>query len=449
MNKLHPVVHTRNEEGVSKREETRMPTRRLRRKWIVMALIGIVLLGGLWFFVNFLFLAEKPSLEEKGIKTPPSPQQAEQVQRAREPGGMVEPFSPGTLMVSPRKQQAIGVRSTTVQVRPLVRTMRTIGLVEVDERLISHVHIKLQGWIEKLYVQFKGEEVQKDQMLFEIYSPELVATQDEYLLALQAVADLGTSEFPEVAEGARSLLEVTKRRFALWDITPDHIEELERTGKVLRTLPLHAPISGYVLSINIREGMYVTPDLELYTLADLSKVWVLADFYEYEIPEVQVGQEALVTLSYFPEKVFKGKVTYIYPTLDPKTRTVKVRFEFPNPGWKLKPGMFANVELRILLGERLVVPHTAVLDSGTEQRVFVDLGNGMFEPRQVTIGVRTKDWYEIRKGLKVDEIVVTRANFLLDSESNLRSASDMMMPGMEMGSKGKPDSSSAMPAMQH
>ncbi len=266
---------------------------------------------------------------------------------------------------------------------------------------------------------------------------------------MKAVADLGTSEFPEVAEGARALLEATKRRFALWDITPDHIEDLERTGKVLRTLPLHAPISGYVLKINVREGMHVTPDLELYTLADLSKVWVLADFYEYEIPQVQVGQEAVVTLSYFPGKVFKGKATYIYPTLDPKTRTVKVRFEFPNPDWQLKPGMFANVELTIPLGERLVVPNTAVLDSGTEQRVFVDLGNGMFEPRQVTLGVRTKEWYEIREGLAADEMVVTSANFLLDSESNIRAASDMMMPGMDMGSEKKPKSSTATPGMQH
>ena len=156
-------------------------------------------------------------------------------------------------------------------------------------------------------------------MLFEIYSPDLVATQDEYLLALKSVKELGDSEFSEVAEGARSLLEVTKRRFELWDITPDHIEELERTGKVLRTLPLHAPISGYVLKMNLREGMYVTPDLELYTLADLSRIWVLADFYEYEIPEVKLGQQASISLAYFPGKKFKGKVTYIYPVLDPKS----------------------------------------------------------------------------------------------------------------------------------
>ncbi len=358
------------------------------------------------------------------------------------------PTATDSIMVSARKQQLIGVKTTKAQILRLTRNMRTVGQVEVDERLLEHVHIKLEGWVEKLYVRFTGEEVKKDQMLFEIYSPDLVATQDEYLLALKSVRELGDSEFSEVAEGARSLLEVTKRRFSLWDITPDHIEELERTGKVLRTLPLHAPISGYVLKMSLREGMYVTPDLELYTLADLSKIWVLADFYEYEIPEVKVGQQASIELAYFPGKIFRGKVTYIYPVLDPKTRTVKVRFEFPNPEWKLKPGMFANVALTIPLGRRLVVPNSAVLDSGTEQRIFVTKGEGMFEPRKVRVGIRTQKWYEILEGIKEGETVVASANFLLDSESNLRSASGMMMPGMDMGPKKKSDGQPAMPDMK-
>ena len=362
-------------------------------------------------------------------------------------GGEAAMASSDSVMVSPRKQQMIGVKTTKAEIRSLVRSMRTVGQIEVDERLLEHVHIKLEGWIEKLYVRFTGENVKKDQMLFEIYSPDLVATQDEYLLALKSVQQLGDSEFPEVAEGARSLLEATKRRFSLWDITPDHIEDLERTEKVLRTLPLHAPISGYVLKMNLREGMYVTPDLELYTLADLSKIWVLADFYEYEIPEVKLGQQASISLAYFPGKKFNGKVTYIYPTLDPKTRTVKVRFEFPNPGWKLKPGMFANVELTIPLGKRLVVPNTAVLDSGREQRVFIAQGEGMFEPRKATVGIRTQQWYEILEGVKEGETVVASANFLLDSESNLKSASGMMMPGMDMGPKKKSKDQPSMSGM--
>ena len=418
------------------------------RIFVLLFVAGLLLAAS---FVWYISRAKAPPTSPQPMVMQQTEKKSSQDSRMKTPMPSMEatskPPSGDAVMVSARKQQLIGVKTKKVQYRSLTRSMRTVGQVEVDERLLEHVHIKLEGWVEKLYVRFTGEEVKKDQMLFEIYSPDLVATQDEYLLALKSVKDLGNSEFSEVAEGARSLLEVTKRRFALWDITPDHIEDLERTGKVLRTLPLHAPISGYVLEMNLREGMYVTPDLELYTLADLSKIWVLADFYEYEIPEVKLGQQASISLAYFPGKTFRGKVTYIYPVLDPKTRTVKVRFEFPNPQWKLKPGMFANVELTIPLGKRLVVPNSAVLDSGTEQRIFVTQGNGMFEPRTVQVGVRTQQWYEILKGVKAGETVVSSANFLLDSESNLKSASGMMMPGMDMGPKKESSDNPAMSPM--
>ena len=424
-----------------------MSTHDRPRKWMYLAWSGAVLLVAVLLVFCLSVGSNSPSPSDPMGPMAPMASSTKDKEAApttmpsmmkEEMGGEAAMAAADSVMVSPRKQQMIGVKTAKAEVRSLIRSMRTVGQIEVDERLLEHVHIKLEGWIEKLYVRFTGENVKKDQMLFEIYSPDLVATQDEYLLALKSVHQLGDSEFPEVAEGARSLLEATKRRFDLWDITPDHIEDLERTGKVLRTLPLHAPISGYVLKMNLREGMYVTPDLELYTLADLSKIWVLADFYEYEIPEVKLGQQASISLAYFPGKKFQGKVTYIYPTLDPKTRTVKVRFEFPNPEWKLKPGMFANVELTIPLGKRLVVPNTAVLDSGREQRIFVSQGDGMFEPRTATVGVRTQQWYEILEGVKEGETVVATANFLLDSESNLKSASGMMMPGMDMGSKKKP-----------
>jgi Cu(I)/Ag(I) efflux system membrane fusion protein len=354
---------------------------------------------------------------------------------------------PEGVMVSPQKQQLIGVKTEPAQVREVTHTIRTVGQVEVDERLLIHMHTKLEGWVQELYVKFTGEQVQKDQKLFEIYSPELVSTQEEYLLALKAVQSLGDSEFPEIAQNARSLLEVTRQRFSLWDITPDHIEDLENTGKVLRTLPLHAPSSGYVLHMAVREGMHVTPAMELYTLADLSSVWVLADVYEYEIPLVELGQEATVTLSYFSGQTFTGKVTYVYPVLESKTRTVKVRFELPNPEWKIKPGMYANVDLQIPRGKRLVVPNTAVLDSGTEQLVFIDRGKGRFEPRKVKVGIRTRETYEILEGIQPGEMLVTRGNFLVDSESNLKAAIDQMMPGMEMGSKEENKTSDAMKDM--
>ena len=360
------------------------------------------------------------------------------------------PISPQNkgVMVSPEKQQMIGVKTEPATIRDLTHTIRTVGQVEVDERRLTHMHTKLEGWVQELYVKFTGEKVQKGQKLFEIYSPELVSTQEEYLLALKAVRSLGDSEFPEVAQNARSLLEVTRQRFSLWDITPDHIRDLEKTGKVLRTLPLHAPSSGYVMHMAVREGMHVTPAMELYALADLSTVWVLADVYEYEIPLVELGQQATMTLSYFPGQTFKGKVTYVYPTLETKTRTVKVRFELPNPQWALKPGMFANIDLQIPRGKRLVVPNTAVLDSGTEQLVFIDQGQGMFEPRKVTVGVRTREAYEILEGITAGELVVTRGNFLVDSESNLKAATEMMMPGMDMGKKKSAETSASMPTTQ-
>lgn len=445
MSNLSQLMHLRHrrEPRIEEEPEARGGTPRAR-----ILLVGIAIMGLLGIGVGVgVYLLGAP----RNILSSPPVAPGAKGSRA-EPQATHPPLSgkpeAGAVRLSSRKEQLFGVQTATAERRSLNRTIRTVGLVDVDETRLARINIKLEGWIEKLYVRFTGEKVQKHQKLFEIYSPDLVATQEEYLLALKSVRDLGSSQFPEVAEGARSLLQVTRRRFALWDITPDHIEYLERTGKVLRTLPLHAPISGYVLAINVREGAYVTPATEAYTLADLSTVWVLADLYEYEIPDVHLGQEARITLPYFPGKVFTGKVTYIYPTLDPKTRTIKVRFEFPNPGWKLKPGMFANVELEIPLGERLVVPNTAVLDSGSEQRVFVDLGNGMFEPRKVTVGVRTRDWYEIREGVKAGETVVTSSNFLIDSESNLKSATGMMMPGMDMGSK-QAAGEAGMPGMQH
>ena len=395
--------------------------------WIGLLTVMIATGGGAyWWFMERPTDPMHPTQVTEGtIETPRTIPPAKEENPSRIEG----------VMVNSQKQQLIGVRTEPATIRDLTHTIRTVGQVAIDERRLVHMHTKLEGWVQELYVKFTGEQVQKDQKLFEIYSPELVSTQEEYLLALKAVRSLGDSEFPEIAQSARSLLEATRQRFSLWDITPDHIQDLEQTGKVLRTLPLHAPSSGYVLHMAVREGMHVTPAMELYALADLSSVWVLADVYEYEIPLVELGQEATVTLSYFPGQTFKGKVTFVYPILEAKTRTVKVRFQLPNPKWALKPGMFANIDLHIPRGKRLVIPNTAVLDSGTEQLVFIDRGQGMFEPRKVTVGVRTRDAYEILDGIKAGEMVVTRGNFLVDSESNLKAAMEMMMPGMDMGKK--------------
>ncbi len=430
----------RQEEGHSTRS---------KRFWVIIGIITIVLGSGIGFYY-WSNNTDQHAMSPPEGGTPP-PKSEHQGMNMSSAGGepAMQPEQPGSVMVNARKQQLIGVKTEKTELRTITHTIRTVALVDVDERNLKHVNIKLEGWVEKLYVRFTGEKVKKDQMLFEIYSPELVSSQEEYLLALKAVRTLGGSEFSEVAESAKRVLESTKERFSLWDITPDHIEDLKRTGKVLRTLPLHAPISGYVLKMNVREGAYITPSIDTFILADLSNIWVLADLYEFEIPYVKLGQKAHITLPYFPNEIFEGTVTYIYPVLEPKTRTVKVRFELPNPGWRLKPDMFANVTLEIPLGKRLVVPNTAVLDSGTRQVVFVDEGRGMFDPRKITLGVRTREWYEVLEGVKEGEMVVTAGNFLIDSESSLGAATGMMMPGMDMGPKGNDDSSDSMPDMQN
>jgi len=327
-----------------------------------------------------------------------------------------------TMTVSPERLQSIGVKFEEAKRHDVNKTIRTVGRVETDERRLARVNIKLEGWIDRLYVNTTGQKVKKGQLLFTLYSPELVATQEEYLLAVRAAKTLGTSEFPEVAEGARSILEVSRRRLQLWDIADYHIRDLERTGKVLKTLPFHSPLSGTVIEKTAVAGMRVMPGDVLYTIADLSKIWVIADIYEYELPMIQAGQTAQVSLSYAPQTVFTGRIAFVYPTVDPETRTAKVRFELDNPKELLKPGMYANVELAVPLGKRLAVSKDAVLESGERQIIFIHHGDGQLEWRNVKIGLRGGDWVEIVEGLQEGEHIVTSANFLLDSESQLKSA---------------------------
>ena len=338
-----------------------------------------------------------------------------------------------TMTIAPERLQTIGVKFQEAARRPLDKVIRTVGRVEIDERLVGRVNLKFDGWIEQLLVSAIGDHVDKGQRLFTIYSPDLVATQEEYLLALQSYRELGKSEFPEVSRGAKELLEATRRRLQLWDIRENHIRDLERTGKVLRTLPIHSPITGTVIRMEARAGTYVTPGTELYFIADLSHIWVIADIYEYELPYIKIGQGATVTLSYDPDTKLHGHVGFMYPTLDAKTRTVKVRFELDNPDEKLKPDMYANVELTIPLGIKLVVPTNAILETGERQLLFIHHGGGQLEWRSVKLGAKAGDWVEVRDGLKEGEHVVTGANFLIDSESQLKAAIGGMagMPGMK------------------
>ncbi len=372
---------------------------------------------------------EMPGMKKEEEKKAAPSKQSVGTGSARESEGV-----PGIVTIPPERLQTIGVKYGQVTRRPLEKSIRTVGRVAMDERRLAKVTIKFHGWIEELFVSALGDHVKKGQRLFTIYSPDLVATQEEYLLALQGRKQLGESEFPEVAHSSQELLEATRHRLHLWDISEEHIHDLERTKQVRKTLPIHSPITGTVIRKEVVQGAHVEPGQELYTIVDLSRVWILADIYEYELSFVKAGQKAAVTLSYDPSTVLSGQVGFIYPTLDPKTRTAKVRFELDNGDEKLKPDMYANVELRVNLGTRLAVPQEAIIESGQKQVVFLHLGGGKLEPRLIKTGVKTGEWSEVLTGLKEGEHIVTSANFLIDSESRLKSVIESMggMPGMKM-----------------
>jgi Cu(I)/Ag(I) efflux system membrane fusion protein len=343
-------------------------------------------------------------------------------------------MSPGMVMVSDQNRQLLGIKTTVVEKRSMSQTIRTVGSVTYDETRVSRVHSKTEGWVEKLYVDYTGKFVKKGQPLFTLYSPDLLATQQEYLLALKARDRLADSSIPEVRSGAGSLVNASKSRLSLWDISDDQIREIEKSGEFKKALTLYAPHSGFVIKKDINEGMKVMPDKELYTIADLSTVWVNVDIYEYDIPLIKVGQPASLNLSYDPGKSFMGKVSYIYPYLDEKTRTLKVRLEFPNSDFKLKPDMYVNAEIKVDAGKHLAVPEEAVLNSGIRKVVFVDKGNGHYEPKEVKLGAKMDGYYQVLSGLEEGEKVASSSAFLLDSESRLSEAMGAMagMPGMSM-----------------
>ena len=343
-------------------------------------------------------------------------------------------MSPGMVMVSQQNQQLLGIKTAVVERRAMAQTIRTVGNVTYDETRVSRVHSKIDGWVEKLYVNYTGKLVKKGQPLFTLYSPELVATQQEYLLALKARERLAESSIPEVRSGAVSLVQASKSRLSLWDISDDQIHEMEKTGEFKKALTLYSPYSGFVIKKDINEGMKVMPDKELYTIADLSNVWVNVDIYEYDIPLIKVGQSASLNLSYDPAQAFTGKVSYIYPYLDDKTRTLKVRLEFPNPDFKLKPDMYVNAEIKVDAGKHLAVPEDAVVNSGIRKVVFVDKGSGHFESKEVKLGAKMGGYYQVLSGLNEGEKVASSSAFLLDSESRLSEAMGAMagMPGMSM-----------------
>jgi membrane fusion protein, copper/silver efflux system len=336
--------------------------------------------------------------------------------------GKAREIAPGTVQVSPERQQLIGVRFGTVEKHTLQKVIRTVGRIDYDERRIGIVSPKISGWIEELYVDFTGRYVRKGEPLLTIYSPELVSTQEEYLLALKAQKDWSRSSFPEISGSGNLLAESARRRLKLWDISDAQIRELEQSREPKKTLTLYSPFTGHVLEKMVNQGRFVDAGMTLYRIADLSVVWLIADIYEYELPYIRLGQLASMQFAYSSGETFTGKAIYIYPYLDPQTRTAKARFEFANPHGKLKPEMFANVEINVPLGTKLAIEEGALIDTGTRKVVIVDRGAGYLEPREIKIGAKAGGFFEVIDGLKQGERVVTSANFLIDSESKLKEA---------------------------
>lgn len=328
----------------------------------------------------------------------------------------------GSVKISTAKVQKLGVRSEAAAMRDLSRPVRAAGRVEVDERRVFAIAPKFEGWIERLHVNTTGQPVGRGQPLFEVYSPELVSAQREYQVAARGVEQLAAAG-PEAQASIRQVAEAALARLRNWDISAEQVERLKAGGEPTRTLTYRSPVAGVILEKKALQGMRFMPGEALYQIADVSGVWVIADVFERDIAAVQIGQAVEVGIDAFPGRTFAGKVSYLYPTLNPQTRTVPVRIELPNPRGELRPAMYANVQLKVGAGRTaLAIPISAIIDSGAAQRVIVQLEEGRFEPRDVKLGLRGDDYVEVKEGVKAGEQVVVAANFLIDSESNLKAA---------------------------
>jgi len=384
-----------------------------------------------------------PSVVSKPKATAPqtkAPSQGQQPIQTVEEAPQVE--------IPPELQQRIGVKTVAVAVKPIQKTIRTVGRIEIDERRQATVNTKIEGWIEKLYVDYTGRYVKKGEPLAEIFSPELLATQQEFIntkkwAGKQAIPTTqaghnhgAKADTPEpvsvmkqmLERDAMVTLEAGRQRLRLWDISEKQIRKIEETGQPVRTLTLFSPVSGYITQKMVVQGMKVMPGEKLFDIADLSSVWIVADIYEYELSAVRVGQPVKITLSYFPGREWTSRIDYIYPVFSAETRTAKVRLTLPNPGGQLKPQMFTNVVIRIDMGNKLMIPDSAVIDTGRGKVVYVDRGNGYFEPREIQTGLNADGAVEVLRGLKAGEKVASSANFLIDSEAQLKGIKPLSNP---------------------
>lgn len=367
------------------------------------------------------YKSDKPGIApDCGMKLVPV--YADEVQ----PGHSAETV-PGEFQISPEKQQLIGVAFSIAEMASGGETVRAIGRVTPDETRITRVHPKIEGWIEETQVDFTGQLIAKGDPLLSIYSPEMLATEQEFLLSLRARETMRANPMHEASINAESLVAAARRRLELWDLSASQLEEVEQSHVPIRAITLYSPASGYVTSHNAFPGQKVAPETELYAISDLSRIWIMADVFEVDLPKVGMGQSALVTPASGSGGAFSARVTYIQPQIDPTTRALRVRLEADNLNLRLKPDMFVNVEFRIGLQGRVAVPADAVVNTGLRQTVFVDLGEGRLEPRAVEVGERISDpgrgdRVQILQGLRAGERVVSSGTFLVDSEAKLKGA---------------------------
>ena len=384
----------------------------MKRPLLLFVAIGAVLLA---VGAGVFLMRARPSAPSMPMASVPA---------AEPPGspGTSDATPRGPITIDARRQQLIGVRTVPAIRTAMTPMIRAVGSVRSAETAMADVNVKLDGWIRDLFVDYTGQAVAKGQPLFTLYSPDLLATETEYVLALKARDQLQQSDIPDAKTRADQLVVSARQRLALWDLTEAQLRALDDTREPASTVTFRSPVAGVVMEKTAVAGMHITSGQTLYKIADLSTVWVEADVYETDVPLVRVGDRATVTLDAYPGERFTGRVLYIYPYLDEKTRTNKVRYELANRGGRLKPGMFANIEMATVGGSAIVIPGNALLDSGREQIVFVGQGDGYFEPRKVKAGRRLGDDVQILDGIKEGELVATGAAFFLDSESQLRAA---------------------------
>ena len=369
------------------------------------------------------YIRDEPGKSPMGMDLVP-------VYEEEDTGGEKLPAS--TIRIDPVTIQNMGVRTAHVHRMPLVKTIRALGTITYDERNIYTVNTKFDGWIERLYVDFVGEEVKRGQPLFDIYSPELVTAQEEYRLALEQYEELNDSPYESVRESARRLLESSRKRLRYWDLTEAQIERLANDGEVSKAITVYSPANGVVIEKMAFEGHMVMAGEHQYEIANLSTVWVDVEIYEYELPFVEKGMQAEMELSYLPGRLFYGKVIFIYPFLSPETRTARLRLEFENPNRELKPDMYANVFLESAIDENaLVVPQEAVIDTGVRTIVFLALGEGRFQPREIEIGAEGENVYQVLSGRAEPEVVDDPELDMSDIDMDTQ-AQDLDMSGIGM-----------------